>query len=171
MRASQRFFTKLHLPVAALIGLMIPSLSSADTLHVTDDTFIDLSQPTTANGDRLDIQISNTAGVKQGFVRFDLSTLPASTVDADIDSATLRFWVKDVIDDGGTIGFHLVNGPWTEGGLGPLGVPPIDPSAFASVNILPADEGSYVSVDVTPAVIAWLSSNNGLAMISSGVQA
>ncbi len=98
MRASQRFFTKLHLPVAALIGFIISGLSSADTLHITDDTFIDLSQPTTTNGDSLGIQVNDTAGVQQGFVRFDLSTLPASTVDADIDSATLRFWVKDVIN-------------------------------------------------------------------------
>ena len=100
MRASQRFFTKLHLPVAALIGLMIPSLSSANTLYVTDDTFIDLSQATTVKGDSLGIQVNNTAGVKQGFVRFDLSTLPESTDPADIDSATIRFWIKDVINAG-----------------------------------------------------------------------
>ena len=114
MRESQKFLTKLHLLVATIVGLLITGISQADTLHVTDDTFIDLSQPTTINGDSLGIQVNDTAGVKQGFVRFDLSTLPESTDNADIDFATLRFWVKDVIDDGGTIGFHLVLGAWTD---------------------------------------------------------
>src|SRR5689334_19699525 len=88
--------------------------ASADTIHVIDDTFINLSQPTSNKGNSLELTISNASGERRGFALFDVSTLPASLASAQIESATLRFWVKSVNGAGGTLALYLVNGPWFE---------------------------------------------------------
>ena len=168
--ASGLFSKHVLYPGIALMLLVSPMLLQADTLHLTDDTFINLGQPTTNKGDRLEVSVKNTTNRRDGYFKFDLSTLPVSTVAADIDKANLRFFVKELNNSGGSIDLHLVIGQWDETTLTPSIAPPLDPVPIGSVNVTPADEGSFISVDVTSAVQAWLTNNYGLAMISNGVR-
>ncbi len=62
---------------AALIGALASS-AFAQTLNVTDDTYTDDQLPLTPLGANPAIQVGNAGGHNQaGFVRFDLSPLPA----------------------------------------------------------------------------------------------
>ncbi len=166
MHHSYEHSARSGLSIAALFGLLIAGLTHADTLHLTDDTFTNPSS-TIIKGDLLEVRVRDVASEKRGYAKFNISTLSSSTVAADVDSATLRFWVKDVIV-GGTIELYLVNGAWDEQTLTASIAPPIGSAPFASVSVLSEDEGSFVSVDVTPAVTSWLSANNGLALVASG---
>ncbi len=166
MYRSYGYSARLVSLIAALFGFFVNGLSYADSLHVTDDTFTNPNS-TIVKGGSLDVLVRDAAGERRGYAKFDMSTLASSTVAADVDSATLRFWVKNVIT-GGTIDLYLVNGAWDEQTLTASIAPAIGATPFASVSVLPGDEGSFVSADVTAAVISWLSANNGLAMVASG---
>ena len=87
---------KMSRVLAGLLGaICIPGLTLANTLHLTDDTFINFGQTNGNKGDRLEVTVRDSANERRGFARFDLSTLPIATTAADIDSATLRLWVKE----------------------------------------------------------------------------
>ena len=107
--------------------------AAADTLYVTDDTFINPNQPADNKGDRLNVVVRDAPVPRRGFAKFDISTLPSSTAVSDIDSATLRFWVKDV-NAPGTIDIYLVNGAWDEMTLTPNNEPPTGATPVASIS-------------------------------------
>lgn len=142
----------------------------ADSLHLTDDSYVNFGQPNSNKGDQLELKLRDQANERRAFARFDLATLPLSTTVSDIDSATLRLWVKKVNGAGGQVDLYLVSSAWDEMTLTPSIAPTIAAAPFASLNILPEDEGRYVAVDVTAAVVTWLASNDGLALVSAGAR-
>jgi hypothetical protein len=154
--------------LASLFGAS--GLAGAATLVVTDDTYINFSQPNSNKGTQLSITVREPAGERRGFMKFDLGGLPSTASAADIQSATLRLWVKTVANTGGQLDVYLVTGDWFESTLTPANAPAISPTPISSFQILPADEGSYVAIDVTPAVLAWLTTNSGLAIVSGGAR-
>jgi len=66
----------------------------------------------------------------------------------------------------GTVTFHLVEGPWSEGELTAGTMSAVGP-AFASVAVEPDDHDTYVTVDVTAALTAWVAGqpNYGIAIL------
>ena len=98
---------------AALLGAFlwtVPGL--ADTLHVTDDTYIKLDLPDENNGTVKELRVFGDGSEEKDrtYINFDLSVLPGG---ANIDKATLRLWVNKVESEG-TITFHQVLGGWKE---------------------------------------------------------
>jgi hypothetical protein len=76
-------FAALGVAGTALVLLSLPSY--ADTLHVTDDAYIDLSKPHHRNGKKSNIHVRvessrrhrrhhHKVGEAHGFVKFDLSS-------------------------------------------------------------------------------------------------
>jgi hypothetical protein len=82
----------------AMVFLFVAS-GYAVTLHATDDTNINLNQPTQNNGTSVNVFVRNvgTGGVRHAFVRFELSILPPNTA---IRRAVLKLWVRDITDPG-----------------------------------------------------------------------
>jgi hypothetical protein len=179
--------------VAVLTGtaLLVPSLVYADTLHATDDAYIDLSRPNQHQGKQSDVNVrvevsrrhgrhdgdddkdhghdkdhGKNVGEAHGFVKFDLSALPVGMSGAAISKATLRMWVNDVNNDG-KITVHVVQGDWSEKTISANNAPGVG-QAVAEVMIRNADENHFVAIDVTDAVKGWLTnpgSNFGLALL------
>ncbi|MGH7484485.1 MAG: DNRLRE domain-containing protein, partial [bacterium] len=140
------------------------NISQASDLYLTDDTFINSAQPNGNKGGQLLLTVRSG---RQAFLKFNTATLPSTTSANDIDSATLRIWVKSVTT-GGQLNVYAVQGSWFESSLTPTNAPPVSASSIASVQVLPADAGSFVEIDVTTAVRQWLTSNNGIAIVSAG---
>ncbi len=142
---------------AALLAalLAIAGTASAETLYLTDDTFINYAQPTRSKGDKLSIKVLDTVEPRVGYVAFDSSSLPDGLTGQDIESATLRLWVKNVRNEGGGVELRLTREPWFEETLTPESLPRSSPSS-STFQVLPGDEGSYVSIDVTGLFIASL---------------
>ena len=79
----------------------------AGTVHVADDTFIKLDDPSANFGIEEDLWVFNVSlpsDERRVFVRFDLSILPAGL---SVSKAIVRLFVNDVLDEG-SIEFHLV---------------------------------------------------------------
>ena len=155
----------------AAVVVTMPS-AFATSLHLSDDSFINFNQPDTNKGNNLTIQVRDAANVRHGFAKFDLSTLPALTQDTDVESATMRIWLKDLNTAGGDVEFFIVNGTWDEQTLTANNAPALSATPFAVLSLVEEDIASYVMVDVTAAVKDWLvNGNNGLAMVAVGARA
>lgn len=148
MYSYQPFIAAGHrVTLGAALVLVLANFALADTLHPSDDSFINLNQPDGNKGDNVDLVVRNQ---RQAFVRFELS--PATE---PISSAGLRLFVRKV-NGPGTISLHLILGDWNEATLTPNTAPPIELTPFDQVSIAAADELSYVLVDVTGVVQEWL---------------
>ena len=157
-------------PMCAGIGFLSlvlfgwSNVSHALTLHVTDDTYIQLNKPNQTNGKSKKLLIRNMGGGDEGqvFVKFDLSAVPAG---ADINQAILRLWV-DTIKNPGSITLHEVLAPWEEDTLSAASAPALS-GAFATIPI-PNVQNSFVTLDLTTVLQGWLtnpSTNHGLALV------
>jgi len=151
---------------------MLVFLSSASghalTLHVTDDTNINLNTPGQNNGDTQGVFVRNVGagGVRHAFVKFDLTPLPPGVV---VSKATLRLWVSE-IQNAGSINLHVVTGAWDEASLTAATAPAFEALSFATRPIAAGDKGSYVTVDVTSQVQGWVAApatNVGLVILPS----
>ncbi len=142
---------------------LLPSLLSAQTLHVRDDADVALDARA-GNGRQQRILVGefqrmrttgkdgDTAGTRIAFLRFDLAPLPASV---SVARASLQFWVRK-LHRPGTLDVVAVGEPWTETAVS--GDPPPSLGArVGSVTIGEGDELRYVVVDLTQAVRDWLS--------------
>ena len=159
------------------IAMSAPTAVLADTLHVTDDAYIDLSRPHHRHGKKSDVHVRvessrrhrrhrHEVGEAHGLVKFDLSPLPVGMTGADIAKATLRMWVNDV-DKDGKFTVHLLETDWSEKTVSGNAAPAVG-SAIAEVMIVDADDNHFVAIDITDAVKGWLDnpgSNFGLALV------
>ena len=86
---------------AVLIGALASS-AFATTLSVTDDTYTDDQNPLQPMGANPAVLVGNAGGHNQaGFVRFDLTPLPAGVT---ITQAFLRVYVHQVVNISGPSG-------------------------------------------------------------------
>ena len=175
LKAVWRFIT-LGIAGTAVVLFSLPS--DADTFHVTDDAYIDLSRPHHRNGNKSNIHVRvesshrhrnhhrhgrHDIGEAHGFVKFDLSTLPAT---AEITMAILRMWVNDV-DRDGQIAVHLVATDWSEKDISSNTAPGVG-QFITTVAILKNDDNNFVTIDITDTVKGWLKrpeTNFGLALL------
>ena len=139
-----------------VLPLVLAHPVMADTLYLTDDTFINHGQPDKTKGDALEIRVRDTEHPRVGYVGFDLSGLPLEFLPTEVESATLRLWVK-AINRGGTVEIRSTADRWDEDTLSPVNAPRTNPTKIpTSVQVLPEDVGSYISVDVTTDFIGAL---------------
>lgn len=140
--------------IAAAIVAMSFALAhpaGADTLYLTDDTFINYGQPDRVKGAKPFITVRDTANRRVAYLAFDIAPVtPADLSSRPVDSATLRLWVKKVHNSGGSVELYVNREPWYEETLTARNVPMTQPVKVPYVfQVLPEDEGSYVSIDVT----------------------
>ena len=118
----------------------------------------------------------SSSPVQTGYVKFDLSTLPAGKTGDDVAKAVLTFYVSNVKKEGvldiRTIA--SVPAPWNEYALTSGNASSTAPlsDSIASVAVYFSHKGSFIFVDVTNRVISWLSisnSNNGIALTLTGL--
>ena len=155
----------------AMTAVAIPGAPSrADTLHVTDDAYIQADDPDKNEGSSSKIKLKDDPGTiedRVGFAKFDLSTLPSGVVAADIIKATLRMWIRKVSREGSIV-VELVDAspPWDEDTL-TFNNAPDSGTQTATVAIVEGDEDSIVTVDITALVKSWLNggTNNGIALV------
>jgi hypothetical protein len=155
---------------AAFIGALA-SFAFAQTLNVTDDTYTDNQNAFQPMGANPAIQVGNAGGHNQaGFVRFDLTPLPAG---ATVTQAFLRVFVNQVVNisgPAGTIDIFEVNGAWTEGTLTANNAPPMFPTPMFTFSVAPSNAKGFMLIDVTQAVQDWQTGarpNNGLTLVPS----
>lgn len=133
-----------------LLSAGLAVTAGAQTLHLTDDTFVNYAQPSKNKGHRQTITVLDTIEPRVGYIAFDASVLPENLNHVDVESATLRLWVKEVRNKGGAVEIWAYSTAWYEETLTPENVPGGRLSKVpATFQILPEDKGSYVSVDVT----------------------
>ena len=152
---SDRLFGRTALIGGGHIGLLLALLflwvvpGHADTLHVTDDTYIKLNALDLNNGTHKELRVSKDGIIEEHrtFINFDLSVLPAGIDGSNIDKATLRLWVRKVESEG-TIAFHQILAGWSEDTLSSANEPGINAS-FDTRLVTFADAQTYITVDVT----------------------
>ena len=157
--------SKKPLALAVAIPLLLAGLPArADTLHVASDTMTNPASPNQKNGTNSDLIVRNTLGDRYGFVRFDLSPIPAGTA---IARASLRLYARQVLSSG-IMDVKLVQGAWDEATLTHATTPSLG-AVVASLPLSSGEEGDYVLVDVTSAVQQWMSGtpNNGFQLIGN----
>ena len=145
--------------LAGLVGVV-----QANSLHVSDDAYIRLSQQNRNTGTAQELEVGNRANREsQGFVRFDLGSLPPSVLGVDVEFAVLKLWVGRV-RQAGELAVHPVLGDWDEASLTATTAPLVG-SALASTAVDGADAEHYVTIDVTEQVRDWIDGapNYGLA--------
>jgi hypothetical protein len=156
--------------------MLLSANARADTLHLTDDTYIKLDKPDSNFGDKKKVKVNDKDVGEEcfGFAKFDLSPLPDGITGSDIEKATLRLWVKEVKQEG-DIQIEIVGSPWDEltltAGIADLFAAGKRPAETLSITF--ADEDNFVTVDVTEAVRDWVdgADNYGLELIPNGVKA
>ena len=159
------------LAVATLIAQSSTSVR-ADTLHVTDDAYIDADKSGKNTGDGRIVKLKDDGGDDDriGFVRFKLSTLPNDVAPEEIVKATLRLWIEKVSDDG-ILTLQRPGGAWDEEDLTADNAPAIGTASTNRIDITEDDEESFVLFDVTDIVKAWVSRrapNDGIVLVPGG---
>lgn len=144
--------------VLSLLSLVVPLAASAVDAPIADDAYTDFANPATNYGASRHLMVE--PALTYGYVRFDLSTLPAGTLGSDVARANLKVWVKTLTGSGEFL-VGAVLDPWDEPTI--TGAAP--PTIAATVTSPTVDEAaSFVVVNVTPFVQDWLDGvidNNG----------
>jgi hypothetical protein len=124
----------------------------AFTLHPSDDTTVTFSKPGKTAGSKPIIKLTNPIGEgeRQGFVRFDLLTLPENPT---IQTASLKVWIGD-IQGPGQLSVHLVAESWKEQTLNAKTTPWFFP-AFTMLLINEDLKNHFIYFDVTREVQDW----------------
>lgn len=157
----------LALSSLILASLMHATTLLADTATVAADAYTNQNAPHQNNGSSAAVSVQNVGpgGVRIGFVRFDLSPVPA---ELPVARATLRLWV-DRLQNSGTIGIQHVDAPWQESTIAAATAPSLG-TVIATTVLSTSENDTFVAVDVTQAVRDWLSGalpNHGLALVPS----
>ena len=123
------------LVVALLVATALlswPGVAAAVQLTIDADTFVNSASINQNNGTSTTLKVSPTLTT---YLKFDFTTLPPGTPAADIQKATLTFYVTTVTTHGP---FHInpVANGWIETGVTFANTPP--PSATPSSSTSPS---------------------------------
>ena len=129
----------------------IPSTVFAAGASIAADTYVSTAQPGVNFGTATSVLIG---GPNTGLVQFDLSSLPPGLNAADINKATMTFYVNSVAVPGG-VDISQVMSAWAENTVTNNTRPSVLAPFLLSV---PTAAGrAYVTVDVTQIVKDWVS--------------
>src|SRR5215469_10615356 len=106
------FTRRLTLGVA-LFGLLVPAGLLAAGVNTSADTYVSSSSPTANFGTATAV---NIGGGNTGLIQFDLSALPPGLTAAQINKATMTFFVNTVLVSGGA-DISVITSAWTETGV------------------------------------------------------
>ena len=134
--------------VAAL--LLTPVGAWAAGANTSADTYISSTVPGSNFGTATAI---NIGGGNTALIQFDLSGLPAGLAAANINKATMTFYVNTVAI-GGAVDIAQVTSAWTETGVN-NGNRPTYLSPFL-LGVPTTTSRQYVTVDVTQLVKDWV---------------
>ena len=166
MRASNSF-VRFSRPAAVLMLLLFMATVTYAQITPSDDAYINSAAPTTNYGAATTLNLSSAAD--PGFIRFDLTAVPAGYTGASIAKATLKLYVNSVTT-AGSFNVDLVNGTWIEKTIDHSNEPAIGPTVAASVPLTAASKGTFVEIDVTSAMVGWLNgsqANDGIALVAN----
>ncbi|HEY3342273.1 MAG TPA: DNRLRE domain-containing protein [Anaerolineae bacterium] len=128
---------------ATLSGAPIPF---SGIFKSSEDTYVDSGRPSTNFGNAVSAQTHNSAPVRNGLLRFDLSSIP---VQAEISSAVLQISISS--DGSATAGnVQEVLGTWTELGTSYANAPGVGAVIGSLPN--PATRNTSIALDVSAAV-------------------
>ena len=153
--------------ITRLITLLLATalFARADVLKPSQDSSSLKGKLTPVTGKATTLAVSAT---RKGYVQFDLTTLPADVVAADIVNARLRVYFPSAKKPG-DIAIHTVTAGWIETTTA------LEPGfSGSSVAMFPAATvvgKKFVEVDVTATVQAWRTipaTNFGFAFVASG---
>ena len=141
-----------------------PAPTGNVTAAVTEDAFTRSGVPTRNYGGNSVLHIS-TWNSRTSYLRFDVSALAGGTVS----TATLRVVAKSV-SNSGWADVHVIQSPWSEGGITHNSAPIIDPSPIAALRFESSSVDQTLTADVTGVVQGWAASpgtHYGLALVPS----
>jgi hypothetical protein len=161
---------KIRLQLFLMLFLFLwTATSQAHTLNAIDDTFSSSVQTDRIRGNDMAVFVRDSGGTRRTFAQFDSTTLPNGTTGADIDRATLRLFIDDVLS-AGNIDIHRVTSSWEESSLTFNNSPTFDVTPFASnVAIATGDEHKFITIDITAEVKNWIdnpTTNFGIALLA-----
>jgi len=136
--------------IAAL--LLAPLGAWAAGANANADTHINSASPATNYGGGNAVNIG--AGFT-GLIQFDLSSLPAGLTAAEINKATMTFYVNSALA-GGAVDIAQVTSVWTETGVN-INNRPTYLSPFAT-GVATTTSKQYITVDMTQLVKDWVTS-------------
>ncbi len=134
---------------------------------VTDDSYVQLSSPTTNFGAKTELIVDNPGTTS--FLRFNLSSLPSGITGATVTRASLRIFVTNV-SSAGSFDVYRVNGAWTERTITFNKRPALGTVIATAVPVSVSNKNQYLEVDVTAAVQDWVNgalANNGIALVTN----
>ena len=164
---------RCHRACLSTLGILVacltvaPSPAFAQTVHVKDDTNINLAMGTQVNGTATSLFVRNigSGGERHTYLQFDMTSVPS---DVLINQAKLRLFIV-AVNDPGPIDVFAVGGPWDEATLSAASVPPLG-AHIGTATVAVTDQAKFVLIDVTSTVQAWLNGslpNHGIALVPS----
>jgi hypothetical protein len=145
------------------------SSAQAGTYRLSDDGYTNAGLPGVNYGSALGMLVNNANPERRGYLRFDLSGLPAGITSENLASARLRLWIKSVTLPG-RVDVYLLGSSWSERNLVAAKLPLMDPAPIASFTVSPTSARRYIEVDLHGAMDALLLNNFGIALVSAGAR-
>src|SRR5215467_7789064 len=136
---------RIALLVSCFVSLFVSTASAQ--IPATDDGYTASSSPGSNYGTQSGINVIGP-GVN-GYVRFDLTVLPAGLTSANISKATMRLNINGVTTSG-TFDVYLVTKSWTEGAITYNNTPTLGTKVASSIMIT-TSKRNFIDVDVTSA--------------------
>ena len=155
--------------ISALTLLLITfsALSALAQITPSDDAYVNSAAPTANYGAATTLSLSSAADT--GFIRFDLTAVPAGYTGSSVAKATLKLYVNSVTT-AGSFNVDYVTGTWAEQTIKYNLQPAIGATIAASVPLTTASKGKYVEIDLTAAMVEWLNgtqANDGIALVAN----
>src|ERR1035441_3412029 len=104
-------FVNLFRRTAVLFPLLLMATVTYTEITPSDDAYVNSAAPSTNYGSSASLNLSS--GADTGFIRFDLTAVPARSTGASIAKATLKLYVHTVTT-AGSFNVDLVNGTGPE---------------------------------------------------------
>src|SRR5271157_3744123 len=151
----------------SLLLTIVFALSAFAQITPSDDAYVNSAAPTANYGAVTTLNLSSAADT--GFIRFDLTAVPAGYAGSSVAKATLKLYVNSVTT-AGSFNVDYVTGTWSEQTIKYNLQPAIGTTIAASVPLTTASKGTYVEIDITPAMVDWLNgtaANDGIALVAN----
>src|SRR5271157_807228 len=132
----------------SLLLTIVFALSAFAQITPSDDAYVNSAAPTANYGAVTTLNLSSAADT--GFIRFDLTAVPAGYAGSSVAKATLKLYVNSVTT-AGSFNVDYVTGTWSEQTIKYNLQPAIGTTIAASVPLTTASKGKYVEIDLTAA--------------------
>src|ERR1051326_1941649 len=158
----------LRILFLVMAAMFIPRGAWAADGTLTDDAHISAKSSGGNFGGNPSVLVEG--GNATGFLKFDLSNVPANTTGDDVIKATLKLWVGNV-RTAGYFDIRRVMGAWNEGSITFTTAPSLGSVDASAVAVTSVAGNTFLTVELTGLVKDWLNGalpNNGLALSPNG---